>query len=183
MARSLLFESARAQDTGPPACPVGVVRTDCTGAAATCAWCAERLPGEGPARTNHRTPQPGAEHGRVPVSPAGVVCACVEYPPVVCVGARGAGVCAVYYVCVRGVYARVYVAHACAVCIVYVCVVCNVCACVWCVWACVVCIVCVCGVHCVCMCGVYCVCGVCMCVLCCVCGVSVHVCGACMCGV
>lgn len=109
MARSLRFESARAQDTGPPACPVGVVRTDCTGAAATCAWCAERLPGEGPARTNHRTPQPGAEHGRVPVSPAGVVCACVEYPPVVCVGARGAGVCAVYYVCVRGMLCVIWV--------------------------------------------------------------------------
>lgn len=109
MARSLLFESARAQDTGPPACPVRVIQTDCTGAAATCAWCAERLPGEGPARTNHRTPQPGAEHGRVPVSPAGVVCACVEYPPVVCVGARGAGVCAVYYVCVRGMLCVIWV--------------------------------------------------------------------------
>lgn len=84
-------------------------RPDCTGAAATCAWCAQRLPGEGPARTNHRTPQPGAEHGRVPVSPAGVVCACVEYPPVVCVGARGAGVRAVYYVCVRGMLCVIWV--------------------------------------------------------------------------
>lgn len=27
MARSLLFESARAQDTGPPACPVRVIQT------------------------------------------------------------------------------------------------------------------------------------------------------------